>query len=584
MRRAPITAFILIPLVLIVASGCSKSLRSRHLVVEIDGVSGPPRKNIEASVDIAVAASRRRDVSDDDIRVMHERAGEEIVRALRPFGYYAASVQSDLGRRRGRWHARYKIDPGPPVRVRSLAVEVLGEGRKEPAFAKLVTGFPLGRNDVLWHGLYESGKAAFVRVAADSGYLDAKFDTAIVQVDLDALTADVMLRFDTGPRFRFGQVTFVQDVVDESVLRPQVRFSPGTPFRSTQLIDLQQGLSDLGFFSRVEVTPRRDLAEGLEVPIEVALGARRRTRTEIGLGYGTDTGPRITLKLALRRLNRTGHNAELEGRLSEIEQSVSVRYLLPGTYPSNWLRTLFAGYQRLDPGTSKSQKYSLGGTASHPRWGLDETWSLRYEHENFEVGIDEGVSNLLMPGLEWAWVRADDRIFTHSGKRLRLNVDGAHDAVLSSATFLRTQLDGKMIHEIRPGTRLIARGELGRTFTSQFRELPPTIRFFAGGDQSVRGYEFRSLGPVDELGTVIGGDVLIVGSVEVDHFFLPKWGLAAFFDAGNAYSSSLDQHLKKGTGVGLRWRSPVGLLRIDGAVALDDDDKFRVHFVIGPDL
>ena len=570
--------------VLLASFGCSGRLHSRKLTVEIEGLSGAPLKNVEASVGIAASAARRRDVSDDDVQRLHERAPEEVALALQPFGYYGARVEPRLERRHGRWRARYLVDPGAVVTVRSLSVELSGEGRTEPAFTRLVKGFPLAEGDALWHGLYEGGKAAFIRVAADSGYLDAVFDTATVLVDLDALAADVVVRFDTGPRFRFGEVTFEQDIVDESVLRALVRFSRGTPFRSPQLIELQQALSDVGYFSRVEVKPRRDLAQGLEVPIEIKLAPKGRTRTEVGAGYGTDTGPRLTLKLSLRRLNRVGHNAELEGRISAIEQSASARYLMPSMYPSTWLKTVFAGYQKLDPTSSESEKVSVGGTASHRRWGLKETWSLRFEHETFRVGVDDGTSDLLMPGLDWMHVRADDRIFTRRGRRIRLYVDGAHDQVASSATFLRTKFEGKAIASLAPNARFIVRAELGRTFTSQFRDLPPTIRFFAGGDQSVRGYEFRSLGPVDEGGTVIGGDAIIVGSVETDYFFTSKWGMALFFDAGNAYSSSLREELAKGTGVGLRWRSPVGLLRLDGAVALDKDYDFRVHFVIGPDL
>jgi len=584
-RRAPSILLVLCFLPALLAPfGCSRKLHSRNLTVQIDGVSGAPRKNIEAAVGIAASAARRRAVSDDDIHRLHERAPEEIALALQPFGYYAARVESHLDRRLGRWQARYVIDPGPVVKVRSLSVELRGEGRTEPAFQRLVTKFPLAQGDALWHGLYEAGKTSFIRVAADSGYLDAVFDTAAVLVDLDALAADITVHFDTGPRFRFGEVTFEQDVVDESVLRSLVTFSPGTPFRSPLLIDLQQALSDVGYFSRVEVKPRRDRARGLEVPIEVELGPKRRTRWEVGAGYGTDTGPRLTLKLSLRRLNRVGHNSELEGRVSAIEQSVSGRYLMPSMYPSTWLKSVFAGYQRLDPSTSKSEKYSVGVSAGHRRWGIEETWSLRFEHENFTVGLDEGKSDLLMPGLEWMHVRADDRIFTGKGRRLRLYLDGAHDGVASSATFLRTKFEGKAIATYTPKARFIARAELGRTFTSQFRDLPPTIRFFAGGDQSVRGYEYRSLGPTDEEGTVVGGDVIMVASVETDYYFARKWGVALFFDAGNAYSSSLRQKLAKGTGAGLRWRSPIGLVRVDGAVALDDNNKFRVHFVIGPDL
>ena len=133
-------------------------------------------------------------------------------------------------------------------------------------------------------------------------------------------------------------------------------------------------------------------------------------------------------------------------------------------------------------------------------------------------------------------------------------------------------------------TRVLARLDLGGTLTSKLRELPPSIRYFAGGDQSVRGYAYRSLGPVDGVGDVIGGRVLAVASVEMDQQVFHRFMVAGFFDVGNAMDSA-NWNTEQGLGGGIRWLSPVGLVRLDLAVALSESgNPLRLHITVGPDL
>ncbi len=406
------------------------------------------------------------------------------------------------------------------------------------------------------------------------------------------------MEFDTGPRFAFGPVSFNQNVLDPSVLTGYVTFRPGEPFNASRLLELQRALSGGPYFSRVEVLPRRDLAEGLSVPVEVDLEPRKPQRYELGVGYGTDTGPRGTFEVEQRRLNRQGHRAEGELRGSLIEQSLAARYLIPSRYPATTVLTFFAGFARLDPGPTESIKGLVGTSLSRLRGEWQETFSLSFEREDFKVAEEEGLSNLLIPSAHWSRTWADDRIFPSRGQRVRLDLLGSHDAVLSSASFVQMRLHGKFIRSLSRRSRVIARADLGATHTSsfaEFRNLPPTIRFFAGGDQSVRGFGFRELGPsdldVEGERRVIGGRALATLSVELEQRFLERWGVAAFYDAGNAFEYDADNvsgsagSLKQGAGLGLRWLSPIGMVRADAALGVSERDlPFRFHLVIGPDL
>jgi translocation and assembly module TamA len=355
---------------------------------------------------------------------------------------------------------------------------------------------------------------------------------------------------------------------------------------------MQTALSDSPYFQRVEVLPRQDRAQGLEVPIEVDLVASKRQRWHAGLGYGTDTGPRGTVALELRRINRHGHRGQSEIKVSQIEKSFTAGYQIPGAYPRTDVITFDLGYADLHPRTSeesRSSKIATGVSQSRGRWR--EAYSLGFQHEDFTVGLDEGISKLLIPRASWSLVQADDRIYTTHGQRVQIDLLGADRSVVSSATFLQGEVQGTLIRSFADRFRFITRAQVGATATNDFHDLPPTIRFFAGGDQSVRGYAYHQLGEKDAEGNVIGGEALLTGSAELEYTFLEHWrflnklGAATFYDIGNALPSLSAGSLESGAGVGLRVLSPIGPIRVDAAWALTEPGRpVRFHFTVGPDL
>jgi translocation and assembly module TamA len=285
----------------------------------------------------------------------------------------------------------------------------------------------------------------------------------------------------------------------------------------------------------------------------------------------------------LRRINRKGHHAEVEVTGSFLEQSASTQYMIPAFGHPKGVLTLLAGYAILNPVTSDSRTWRLGARLSRPRLGWRETFSITWQRESFLIGFDSATTTLLLPGASWERTRSDSRIFPSRGIRTRLDVQGAAKGLMSNTSFVQVRVSGKVIRSLGSRVRGIVRAELGRTFTSAFRELPPTLRFFAGGDQSVRGFRYLSLGP-REAKAYIGGANLAVGSLEMDYRVMPRWAVAVFTDAGNAMLDwSLD--LEQSVGAGIRWISPIGLVRVDGAYAVTDaESPFRFHFSIGPDL
>jgi translocation and assembly module TamA len=570
------------------AAGAAPAAES--LRVEIDGLSGELKKNALANLQIE-RSRQDKDLDESRIRRLHAQAPDEIQQALQPFGYYRVVVDASLRHDGATWVAHYKVEEGPRLAVTSRDIQVLGDGASDAGFQQVVRAFPLHEGGALMQVAYETGKKAFDDYAAANGYLDGKFQVSQIQIDLATYTSTIVLHYQTGPLYRFGPVRFHQHFLRPSLLQGYVRWKQGDPLAANQLLLLQESLADSTYFQRVEVVPRRDEAVGVEVPIDVNLVPAKPQKWSAGLGYGTDTGPRGSLGLELRHLNALGHRFTSEGKVSLVEKSVRMDYLVPGTYPRTDVLDFTVAYADLTPKTSHSENLLVGPSYSFSLGRWRQAVALDYQRETYTVGVDKGISVLVIPQDTWTRVYADDRIYPSHGEKYTFIVRGGARALASDVNFVQAVADAKFVQSLdhRRRFRLLSRVTGGYTATSDFRHLPPTERFFAGGDQSVRGYAYQGIGARDLRGNVIGGPDTLVASAEVEYRLeqwqrLQKFGLAAFYDAGTA-NFSFGGGMQQGTGLGIFWISPIGLVRVYVATALSlPGHPLRLHLTIGPDL
>jgi translocation and assembly module TamA len=552
--------------------------------VEITGISGALLNNVRAYLSIEQQKNDP-ELNENQLQRLHHRAEGEIAKALQPFGYYQPKITSSLRFADGKWLASYNIDPGPPVHVAAVDIRVEGDGAHDPEFKSLAAAFPLHRGDVLNQPLYTNGKQNIQRFAAEHGYFDFKWLKSEIAVNTQANTADITLIIDSGPRYRFGRVNLHQDILRADLLSRYIPFKTGDPYNTAKLLELQSALTDSDYFSIVEINPRRDLSKDDEVPIDVNLSPRPKHRYTIGAGYGTDTGPRGRLGWENRRINDRGHRITTEYSISHIQEGLTARYIIPIRNPRTDQFAITSSYSNDHPSTSKSETFLLGTSRSIDLGNnLLQTLYLNYQTESFSVGDESGNSVMLMPGITWSKVSADNRIYPLRGLRLLLDVRGAHPELVSNVQFIQVRGQAKFVHQFFDKERIILRGDVGATRFGSIHTLPTSVRFFAGGDQSVRGYAYNSLGPVNSAGQVVGGEQLLVGSAEVEHRFTDKWSVALFYDAGNAMND-WQESLKKGAGFGIHWRSPVGPIRFDLGFALSEPGTpKRLHITVGPDL
>jgi len=362
--------------------------------VTVSGVSGPADENVEAILD-PDRSGKKGKLDETEVRRMHEQAPQLIRTALQPYGYYKPVITTELVQTKSGWEGRYAIVPGPAITLDSVIVSVSGPGATDAELQKAESQFPLHKGDVLVHGSYDKGKLLIEQAAARRGYLDASWLENQVRVDLVHYTSAIVLRYDTGAQYKFGDVVFEEKVVDQRFLRGYATFHRGDPLDLSKLLAFQAALGESPYFSGVQVDAMRDDAHEDYVPIQVTLEPARREHYRAGLGYGTDNGIHARGQLEIRRLNSRGHRAELDLLSSRPETSGQLNYYVPWPYPATDIVTvgLAAGQERIANTLGRRASIGVAWSRMLGQWrrGLE----LRYQRERFVVSTDSGTVGTL---------------------------------------------------------------------------------------------------------------------------------------------------------------------------------------------
>jgi len=553
-----------------------------NVEVRIEGIEGAVRDNVAAA--ISLNRPIQQDLSEARLNFLHGRAPDEIRRAMKVFGYYSPSIKTSLEATEGGWQAVYRITPGKPVTIEKIDIEITGAGADTETFRELRQAQPFTKGQRLEHQTYTNYKNRLSRRARELGYFEARFQQSELRVNPEKHRATVILKFTTGPRYRYGPVSFNDNPLSEDFLRNYIPFNEGEPYSSQGPLDLREVLVNTDMFSGVEVKPDETSGDAETVPVSVELEPRKPHRYTAGIGFATDTGPRLSLGWDARYLNERGHQFNSSLRISPVTSNLTGTYLMPYFRNRPADIGLSGSLENEDTDTFRSRSGQATLFQSRSRWGWNETLSTTYLVEDFEVADESETTRLLIPGASWWKTWSDDPLYAKRGGRLRFEIKGAAEPLLSDTSFVQARLAGKYVRALGFRNRLLTRLELGATEVTDFGKLPTSLRFFAGGDNSIRGYDYRSLGPKNAAGEVTGGRYLIVGSIEYEQFVYKDYGVAAFVDFGNAVNDFSDP-LEVGTGAGLRWLSPVGLIKLDVGVGITEPDTpIRLHISLGADL
>ncbi|MGY3016964.1 translocation and assembly module TamA [Pseudomonas sp. TE6283] len=549
----------------------------------------PANKALKSNIEGYIGSLGDRD---EEALLRFSRGAEEQTRkAAQALGYYQARVETEVkpaGDKDKPAQLIIRVEPGEPVRLRNVTVRIDGPASELKVF-RIPDSKALRPGEQLNHGTYEDAKRLIQNQASRYGFFAGRFERQRLAVDPQAGVADIELVYQSGPRYRLGAVTFGGDApLDNDLLQRMVSFKPGTPYDSELIAELNNDLQSSGYFDSVRVDASPTAAVGKDIPVDVRLDTRKPRTLGLGLGFSTDVGPRGKANWTRHWVNPQGHSYGWETELSAPRQNVGLWYDIPLDPPLTDKLRFAGGYQNEEiSGTDTLSKLLTVGPEWHSKLpsGWQRVISLKYQREEYRLGDDSGLSNLLMPGVSFSYLRSDNRIDPHNGYRLQFDLQAAKEGLGSDTNLIHGNVLLKGLTTLGKRHRLLGRVQFGGSATNGYQQnIPPSLRFFAGGDQSVRGYDYQSLSPKNNQGDRIGGRYLVAGSAEYQYSIAEKWRLATFVDQGNSFNSLEFPSLKTGVGIGVRWVSPVGPLRLDLARALDDDGGFRLHFSMGPEL
>ncbi|EGR3200014.1 outer membrane protein assembly factor [Vibrio parahaemolyticus] len=512
------------------------------------------------------------------------RLDQSITEALNALGYYHAKISYSISA--GNDELIVNIHKGLPVKIKVMDVVISGEAKEDEEFANLIAKSPLKVGRILNQGEYDSLKSGIRNLALQRGYFNGDFKLNKLEVIPELNEANVRLHYDSGIRYHFGPVEITGSQIWENRVESMRPFEIGEPYLVSDVGEYNQNLSNTDWFSSVFVEPDLSkLEDGRELPIKVSLAPAAKNQIETGIGYSTDTGVRGTLKWKKPWVSARGHSFNTALSLSKPEQTITAGYKIPLDDVLREYYQLQFGLKHLDNRDTESLESNL---AVERHWLTDGGWHktvyVRHLYENFSQGLQDDGVQFVLPGATFSRTRVRGGSMPMWGDKQSVTVEYGDPALLSETRVLRLLGRSSWIRGIGENHRGLFRLEGGANITEEFEKLSPSLRFFAGGDNNIRGYGYESISPVDESGALTGAKYILSSTLEYQYRVYGNWWAATFYDIGDAFNDTPEW--KSGAGVGIRWASPVGPVSFDFAWGLDEkpNNEFRIHFSLGPEL
>jgi len=606
----------------------------------VSGVDEPMQTNVHNHVSAFRIGSSAK-LNSRLRRKLLENAKTAAADAMRPYGYFHPVISADITLKKvGKWVLKLNVKAGPPVLVEDFQLDMTGPGSGLDSLEEWYTAFPLAVGKVLNQQAWDKAKLDAIGLLEEAGYLQAEFNRHVIRVDPVANTARLELVLDTGIQAVMGMVTFRQDILNDGVLDSLQRFQAGDAYNIYLLEKFRLDLWRSGYFEDIEVVERRELtATPPHVDLEVNFKPRKKNTYQGTIGFGTDTLARTQFLWGRHLLSPRGDNFDIGfgWQQKDNEFTVQANYRLPRKTDTRQFWIASAGLksekQALEVsetgdlenrfsvarGTVNDYSLKLGKTRVRNMQGgyqqLFETVFVQYLHEtrdfdrtaNVELeprsisdpdpfeGLLKNTTNSLALGIDWDWPEIRGSGFHTRGHHERLWIFTSNDTWGSDVDFSQVYLSSRWNVFAGDRWKFLLRAEAGysdaRVTTVKVptdegeldisvTNLPHLYRFKAGGSRSVRGYAFELL---DSNG--LGSNNILTASTELEFHFHEDWSVAAFFDIGNAFNDWSDPDLKRGIGLGVRWYSVIGALRVDVAQGLDlKGEPWRIHLTIGSQL
>jgi translocation and assembly module TamA len=544
---------------------------------KIKGINGDLEKN--------VALYLKQLKGEKLTRTLQRYAKKQVQNSIKALGYYSPTIEVEFNKDDS--ELVVKIERGPATRIEAINITLNGEGKSDTQLQTIIKNTNLKQGDVLNHGNYESAYKKIESMLLERGYFDAKWPARKLEVSIKKNSAVVTFIINTGVRYQYGSIEITRDTPAEKYIRSLAPFTQGQPYKSTYIADYNLELSSTPYFASVRVYADITARKNAQVPIKVEVVPKPANSFEIGGGV-SESEPRVRFKWSKPWITEDGHYLETNMNIAEKQQDLSMAYTVPVDDPNDDLWRFSVGYKLEDE--LADDTYSEILTAQLQRqWLTEDKWVrtafLRRDQETFRLGDDPKESTeMLMPGISYARKNLKGGTTPYWGEQWLISAEFGLDDVLSSTNLLRVQLQHAWLRTYLNKHLVFLKGNVGAMLVDDINNVPYSLRFYAGGDQSVRGFAYQSISPENEDGELIGGKYLLAGTMEYNYQFAQNWRAALFVDGGTATNDFSDE-FEVGAGFGFRYLTPVGPIRIDHAWGLTKESKStRLSITIGPEI
>ncbi|MGH1471934.1 MAG: autotransporter assembly complex protein TamA [Cellvibrionaceae bacterium] len=565
--------------------------------LDIQGVEKPIKNNIELHL------SKWESLPSTNLSSIEEKLGKNIQSALRAMGYYDAKIIYGLEGKT----LRLVIESGEAVKWARADIQLIhDESVMDVRLQTIVDSNPFINGERIDHSLYENYKKNLINLASEFGYLDAKFTQSILRINQKTHQAMVTLIVDMGQRYKLGQVNYLETNIQESLLDRLTELEAEQWYSANTVGLIYNRLLNTGYFSGVTVDVKKEIPNVAHLTIGLTDAPKHKIST--GMGFGTDDkGPRLKFKWQRPRINKRGDSFSTQLKLSQVEQNISAQFRMPWSHPLNEYLSYDLGWQQKKTEDINTQLATIG--ASYHRVvknGWQYSFHFDVENETSETDNHKKDSfTYVIPGVQLSRRKFSGEATDPSkGYKFWANFNTSREQLGSDTDFHRFDIGANVITTAFKKHSVLGRVELGYIDTENLLKVPPSQRFFAGGDQTVRGYQYESIAPVDSDGNLTGGQYSTIASIEYRYQFLKNWKAAIFYDAAQVYRDDPNElpedatkannwllmledskTFSSGAGIGLRWKTPIGLVAFDVAVPINQTgNDIRVHFYLGTPL
>ena len=523
-------------------------------------------------------------------------AEKNTLEALQTIGFYNARVKSNLNKQED-WKLEINVEVNEPTIITSAILNIKGDAKNSDEFIKLKKELKKLENKNLNHADYEFYKNKILTLGLIQGFLDGKLTKSQIIINKHINQAEIIFEYNSQEKYKFKNITFKGSNLKPKLLNNFATFTTGTAYNAKKISDLHKNLVTSGYFSSINILTQIAKAKNKQIPILVNLKPAPSHKMKIGAGYATDTKIRTSLSWSTPQINKYGHSQETRIEYSKINPYLRTRYNIPINNDIRDILQIGIDIEDDKYASFNSEIYAMQIGKIKKEENLSRHIELKLHTERWKALGNNFHATYLLPSLTYSRTKyRDDSIDPVSGFKQLYKLTLASKYLGSDQNLIKAEAKYIFVHRFMDNHRFVAKADFGASYFKQNKidGIPPSLRFYAGGDQSLRGFGYQSLGPsvyyTDENNKkhklTIGGRFLGVTNFEYQYYWNKNWRSSLFTDIGNAFDNLNDSlNLAHSIGTGIHWLSPVGPIKFDLGYGISEKEPpWQLHVSMGAEL